>query len=57
MTNQKIKTLKIIRYTFPSSFLGKLSSSADVLTHAHTQLMTGIIFIKIYRAEGKNKAL
>ena len=43
-TNHSIKTLKL-NEIIPS--LGKLSSSADVLTHAHTQLMTAIIFIKM----------
>ena len=32
--------------------LRKLSSSTDVLMHAHTQLMTGIIFIKNWQSRG-----
>ena len=58
LTNQnKNSQNKIIRYTHPPPSLGKLSSSAHVLTHAHTRLMTGIIFIKTDRAERKNEGL
>ena len=39
-------SIKIIRFTHPQPSRRKLSSSTDVLTHAHTQLMTDIIFIK-----------
>ena len=42
----KNSQIKIIRFTHPQPSLRKLSSSTDVLTHAHSQLMTGIIFIK-----------
>ena len=42
----KNSQIKIIRFTHPQPSLRKLSSSTDVLTHVHTQLMTGIIFIK-----------
>ena len=44
----KTKTQIIIRYTPPPPpppCLGKLSS-ADIMMHAHTELMTGIIVIK-----------
>ena len=44
--NKTLKLDKMIRYTPPPPSVGKLSSSADVLMHAHTWLMTDIIFIK-----------
>ena len=53
--NAYIKTLtlnKIIMYTAPPCSLGKLSSSAEVLTYAHTRLMTVIIFIKNWKSWG-----
>ena len=43
---RKNSQIKIIRFTHPQPSLRKLSSSIDVLMHVHTQLMTGIIFIK-----------
>ena len=54
---KKKKKSKSFRFAHPQPSLRKLSSATDVLTHAHTQLMTGIIFLlKIDRAEGKNEA-
>ena len=58
VSNQNVKTLKlnkkIIRFTHPQPAVRKLSSSTE---DAHTQLMTGIIFIKkADRAESKNEA-
>ena len=53
----KNSQIKIIRYTHRPPSRGKLSSSADVLRHAYSQLMTGIISLKSDRAERKNEDL
>ena len=54
--NETLQSNQVIRYIHPHTSLGKLSS-ADVLTHAHTWLMTVTIFVKkLTKPRVKNEA-